>query len=95
MHLRMVSVGFALVMCVGFVGLTRAAAALPGHEMDALALGLAFFVIPCAAVFPLGAPLWAACLYGGWSLSDSALARRRRTATAAVPDRVPEDWRSA
>jgi hypothetical protein len=92
MQLHMVAVGFALVVCAAFVVLTRAAALLPSHEMDALAVGLAFFVVPCVAVFPLGAPLWAACLYGGWSLSDTALARRRRMSAATVPDRLPDDW---
>jgi hypothetical protein len=90
----MVAVGFALAVCVAFVVLTRAAASLPAHEMDALVVGLTFFIIPCAAVYPVGAPLWAACLYGGWSLSNSALARRRRGA-ASVPDGVPDEWRAA
>jgi len=93
MHLPVVAVGFALVVCTAFVVLTRAAAVLPSHEMDALAVGLSFFVLPCVAVFPLGAPLWVACLYGGWSLSDTALARRRRAVALSVPDRLPEDWR--
>jgi hypothetical protein len=89
----MVAVGFALVVCTAFVVLARAAAVLPSHEMDALTVGLAFFVVPCLAVFPVGAPLWAACLYGGWSLGDTALARRRRAEGSSVPDRLPEEWR--
>ncbi len=89
----MVPVAFALVVCTAFVLLTRAAEVLPSHEMDALAVGLAFFVVPCVAVFPVGAPLWAACLYGAWSLSDTALARRRRAVAVLVPDRLPEEWR--
>jgi len=91
----MAGVSFALAVCAVFAALTRAVTRLPSHEMDALVIGLAFFLIPCAAVYPLGAPLWAACLFGGWSLGDTALLRRRRGIAAMVPDRVPDDWQSA
>jgi hypothetical protein len=88
-----VAVGFALGVCTAFVVLARAAAVLPSHEMDALVIGLAFFVVPCLAVYPVGAPLWAACLFGAWSLGDTARARRHRATGASVPDRLPEEWR--
>jgi len=95
MHPVVAPVAFAMAVCVVFAALTRAVTRLPSHEMDALVIGLAFFLVPCAAVYPVGAPLWAACLYGGWSLGDTALLRRRRSVATLVPDRVPEDWPSA
>jgi hypothetical protein len=85
---------FALVVCAAFVGLTRLTLKLPPYEMDAVLIGLALFIVPCLAIFPLAALLWATCLAGVWSLTDSALIRRLRIDAFEVPDRVPEDWRA-
>ena len=61
--------------------------------LDAVVVGLAFFVLPGLLVYPPAAALWAVCLYGAWSMGDTARLRRLRLEAARVPDRVPEDWR--
>ncbi len=83
---------FVSVVCAVFVGLTRLSLTFPPHEMDALLIGLGLFVVPCLAIFPPAALLWALCLIGAWSLTDSARIRRLRIDAFQVPDRVPEDW---
>ena len=89
----MAAVAFALIVCGVFVGLTRLAVTAPFPVVDAVVVGLAFFVLPCLLVSPPAAVLWAVCLYGGWSMGDSARLRRLRLESMQVPNGVPEDWR--
>ena len=92
-HAPMAAVVFALLVCGVFVALTRIVVRAPFPVLDAVVVGLAFFVLPGLLVYPPAAALWAACLYGAWSMGDSARLRRLRLEAARVPDRVPEDWR--
>jgi hypothetical protein len=85
---------FAVIVCAAFVGLTRLTLALPFPLMDAVIAGLGFFVLPGLLISPPSGALWATCLFGVWSMGDSARLRRLRLARAAVPDRVPEEWRT-
>jgi hypothetical protein len=87
------AVAFAVIVCAVFVGLTRLAVAAPFPVLDAVVVGLAFFVLPCLLVSAPAAVLWMLCLYGGWSMGDSARLRRLRLESMQVPDGVPEDWR--
>ena len=89
----MAAVAFAVIVCAVFVGLTRLAVAAPFPVLDAVVVGLAFFVLPCLLVSPPAAVLWMLCLYGAWSMGDSARLRRLRLESMQVPDGVPEDWR--
>ena len=89
----MAAVAFAVIVCAVFVGLTRLAVAAPFPVLDAVVVGLAFFVLPCLLVSAPAAVLWMLCLYGAWSMGDSARLRRLRLESMQVPDGVPEDWR--
>jgi hypothetical protein len=85
---------FVVVVCAVFVGLTRLALRFPPHEMDAVLVGLALFTVPALAIYPPAALLWGLCLFGAWSMTDSARIRRLRLEQLSVPDRLPEDWRA-
>jgi len=54
----MAAVAFALIACGVFVGLTRLAVTAPFPVLDAVVVGLAFFVLPCLLVSPPAAVLW-------------------------------------
>jgi hypothetical protein len=82
-----------LVICAAFVGLTRLTLSLPSQVMDGVLVGLGFFLVPCLVIYPPAAPLWATCLFGVWSISDSARVWRFRLDARRVPDGVPKEWR--
>jgi hypothetical protein len=84
---------FALLVCVVFVGLTSFVVSSPARVGEAVLCGLGFFVLPCLLISPLAGALWATCLFGVWSISDSARLRRLRFESTQVPDRVPQEWR--